>query len=141
MVRHAVGYRARAYVTFGPPIPLAGYDPDSRRDLVTLTHRVHDEIGRLYKVQATALVAAAMRPHTSRADLVARVGDLVSMLSAEGANLAVETGRQAVEEGLARLVARGVVVDGARVRDRDRVVLRYYARTIEHVLHRPRTTH
>src|SRR5215831_11842558 len=28
MVRHAVGYRARAFVTFGPPIPLRQYDPE-----------------------------------------------------------------------------------------------------------------
>src|SRR6185295_2809948 len=40
MARHAVGYRSRAFITFGPPISLAEYDPGSRRDLVTLTHRV-----------------------------------------------------------------------------------------------------
>jgi len=142
MVRHAVGYRARAFVTFGAPIPLATYEPDSRRDLVTLTHRVHDDIGRLYKVVPTALVAAAMRPQTSRTDLVKRVSDLVALLAAEKANLAVDSGRQAVDEGLDQLGERGVVVvDGDRVRVRDRVVLRYYARTIEHLIHRSRTTH
>ena len=30
MVRFAVGYRSRAFVTFGRPIPLDGYDPSSR---------------------------------------------------------------------------------------------------------------
>ncbi len=34
---------ARAFVSFGKPIPLADYDPDSRRALVTLTHRIHDD--------------------------------------------------------------------------------------------------
>ena len=28
MVRYAVGYRSRAFVTFGAPIPLDGYDPE-----------------------------------------------------------------------------------------------------------------
>src|SRR5687767_5207554 len=36
MVRYAVGYRSRAYVTFGTPIPTAGIDPDSRRAVLDL---------------------------------------------------------------------------------------------------------
>ena len=28
MVRYAVGYQSRAFVTFGAPISLDGYDPD-----------------------------------------------------------------------------------------------------------------
>jgi glycerol-3-phosphate O-acyltransferase len=142
MVRHAVGYRSRAFVTFGPAIPLATYDPESRRDLVALTHRVHDAIGLLHKVLPTALVAAAIRPTTSRTDLTERVGDLMAVLSAEGANLAVRTAREAVDDGLELLSERGVVViEGARVRVRDRVVLRYYARSLDHLLRRARTTH
>ena len=43
MVRHAVGYRSRAFVTFGHPIPLSGFEPGSRRDLVTLVQRVQDD--------------------------------------------------------------------------------------------------
>ena len=70
MVRHAVGYESRAFVTFGAPIPLARFDPDSRRDLVTLAHRVHDDIGRCHKVLPTALVAsvdaAAHAAHRAR---------------------------------------------------------------------------
>ena len=69
MVRHAVGYESRAFVTFGPPIPLGSFDPDSRRDLVTLAHRVHDAVGRRHKVLPTALVASVMRPHMARAEL------------------------------------------------------------------------
>ena len=65
MVRHAVGYDTRAFVTFGPPIPLGVFDPESRRDLVTLAHRVHDEVGRLQKVLPTALVASVMRPRST----------------------------------------------------------------------------
>jgi 1-acyl-sn-glycerol-3-phosphate acyltransferase len=142
MVRHAVGYRSRAFVTFGPPIALADYEPESRRDLVTLTHRVHDAVGRLHKVLPTALVSAAMRAQTSRADLLRRVEELMAVLEAEGANLDTRSARQAVDEGLELLAERGVVLpERDRVRVRDRIVLRYYARTIEHLLHRPRTTH
>ena len=143
MVRHAVGYEARAFVTFGNPIPLGTFDPDSRRDLVTLAHRVHDDIGRCYKVLPTALVASVLRPHMLKTDLVARLEERVAYLSAAGANLAVKTGREAAEEGVAMLAGRDVVVEERqRVRVRDRIVLRYYARTIEHLLGRShRTTH
>src|SRR5439155_14856036 len=135
MVRHAVGYRSRAFVTFGQRIPLASYDPGSRRDLVTLAHRIQDEVGRLYKVLPTALVAAVMQPQLSRAELVDRVDALLKTLSDAGANLAVRTGRQAVDQGVEQLVERGVLVaDRQRLRVRERVVLRYYARTIAHLL-------
>ena len=142
MVRHAVGYRSRAFVTFGDPIPMADYDPDARRDLVSLTHRVHDAVGLLYKVLPTALVATAMRPQMTRGELVSRIDEIIAILRAEGANLAVTTGEDAVEQGLDLLGDRAVlVVERDRIRVRDRVVLRYYARTIEHLLNRRRTTH
>jgi len=142
MVRHAVGYRTRAFVTFGPPIPLTQYEPDSRRDLVNLTHRIQETVGRLYKVLPTALVSATLRPHMARHDLIGRVEDLIGFLSAEGANLAVRHARDAVDEGLELLEERGVVVvERQRIRVRDRVVLRYYARTIQHLVRPSRTTH
>lgn len=143
MVRHAVGYESRAFVTFGDPIPLRTFDPDSRRDLVTLAHRVHDDIGRCYKVLPTALVASVLRPHMLKTELVARLDERLAFLSAAGANLAVKTGRQAADEGVAMLAGRDVIVEERqRVRVRDRIVLRYYARTIEHLLGRShRTTH
>jgi glycerol-3-phosphate O-acyltransferase len=141
MVRHAVGYQSRAFVTFAQPIPLSGFDADSRRDLVRLAHRVHDAIGLSYKVLPTALVASAMRLQTTRAELVGRVGELLSGLAAEGANIAVRQADQAVDEGLARLVERGILVlERHRVRVRDRIALRYYARTIQHLAQRPRRT-
>jgi glycerol-3-phosphate O-acyltransferase len=143
LVRHAVGYQSRAFVTFSPAISLASYDPDSRRDLVTLTHRVHDAIGSSYKVLPTALVAAVTRPQMTRAELVDRVDELLAVVVAERANVSVRNGRQAVDEGVERLSERGVLVEERhRLRVRDRLVLRYYARTIQHLLHRPRrTTH
>ena len=47
MVRYAVGYQSRAFVTFGTPIPLSGCDPEARRDVMDLAHLVRDTIGRL----------------------------------------------------------------------------------------------
>ena len=142
MARHAVGYRSRAFVTIGMPIPLSDYDPDSRRELVRLAHKIQESIGLLHKVLPTALVAAAMRRQVTRSELAARIDELLAVLSAEGANLAVRNGREAVDEGVERLVERGVIVDDRqRLRVRDRIVLRYYARTIQHLLHPRRTTH
>lgn len=135
LVRQAVGYQTRAFVTFGEPIPLASYDPDSRRDLVTLAQRVQREIGLLHKVLPTALVAAAMRPHTTKAELLGRLEAVLPGIAAQGANLDVTSAREAAEDGVERLVERGVIVaDPQRLRVRDRLTLRYYARTIAHLL-------
>jgi glycerol-3-phosphate O-acyltransferase len=146
MVRYAVGYQSRAFVTFGAPIPFKGYDPDARRDVLDLAHRTRDAIGRLYKVLPTALVAAAMRPSIARRTLEDRVELLVAELAGQQANLGVASARQAVEEGVEPLAARGVLVveRGGKIRVRDRGVLRYYARTIQHLVpghRRPARTH
>jgi glycerol-3-phosphate O-acyltransferase len=136
MVRYAVGYQSRAFVTFGAAIPLDGWDPDSRRDIMTLAHQIRDSIGRLYKVLPTAVVAAAMRPSIVRRDLESRADALIEALHAAGANLGVEDGRQAVEEGAEPLASRNVIYveRGGRFRVRERTVLRYYARTLQHLL-------
>jgi glycerol-3-phosphate O-acyltransferase len=142
MVRYAVGYRSRAIVTFGRPIPLDGVDQGSRRALVELAHLVRKAIGRVYKVLPTALVAAAMRPSIARADLTDRVHVLIDTLAASGANLDVTRSDEAVEAGTELLEGRGIVViEGGRVRVRERNVLRYYARTIEHLLSPRGSTH
>lgn len=142
MVRHAVGYRSRAFVTFGTPIPLAPFDPDSRRDLVGLAHRIQDAVGLLHKVLPTSLVAAAGRPQMTLSELRDRIDDLLVALSAQGANLAVRTGAEAVDEGIDLLGGRGVVVvERGRLRVRDRIVMRYYARAIEHLLQPRKAAH
>jgi len=142
MVRHAVGYRSRAFVTFGPAIPLAGYDPESRRDLVTLAHRIQHANGLQHKVLPTALVAAVGRPRMPIDELRRRIDNVLESLSALGANLAVRSGADAVDQGLELLTARGVVVvaDG-QLRVRDRFVMRYYGRSLEHLLQPKRATH
>jgi glycerol-3-phosphate O-acyltransferase len=142
MVRFAVGYRSRAFVTFGRPIALDGFDPESRRSLLDLTHLVRAAIGRLYKVLPTALVAAAMRPSITRVDLVSRVDSLLEALQVTGANIAVRSAREAVEMAAEPFEARGVlVIEHGRFRVRERNVLRYYARSIEHLLTPGGSTH
>lgn len=142
MVRYAVGYQSRAFVTFGKPIPLEGHDPESRRDVMVLGHHIRETIGLLYKVLPTAIVAAAMRPSIAKRDLESRADELIETVRQAHANLAVLTGREAVETGAPMLADRGVihVERGGRYRVRERTVLRYYARTIEHLLVPPRTT-
>jgi glycerol-3-phosphate O-acyltransferase len=142
LVRYAVGYRSRAFVTFGQPIGIGGVDPDSRRDVLDLAHTIMDAIGRLYKILPTAIVATAMRPSITRRELVHRTEGLVETLRSAGANLAVTSGAEAVETAVEALAARGTIVaESGRVRVRDRNVLRYYARTIEHFMVSPRQTH
>jgi len=135
MVGLAVGYRSRAYVTFGPPIAAGAYDPDSRKDALDLAHLTRDTIGRLYKALPTAIVASAMRPSITPADLASRVDAALEHLQAAGANLLLRDVKHAVEDGVSRLEQRGVIqAETDRLRVRDRNVLRYYARSIQHLL-------
>jgi glycerol-3-phosphate O-acyltransferase len=145
MVRYAVGYQSRAFVTFGAPIPVGGLDPESRREVMDLAHEIRDNIGRLYKVLPTAVVAAAMRPSITKKELEGRADAILEALRLAHANLDVQTGREAVEAGAAQLMDRNVIhfERGGRYRVRERTVLRYYARTIQHLLvpRRPARTH
>jgi hypothetical protein len=142
MVRYAVGYRSRAFVTFGAPIAAGDVDSRSRGDVLELTRLMRTRIGALYKVLPVAVFAAAMRPSIVRRDLEDRIDKLIGELSARRANLGVASGQQAVEEAAEPLQTRGIVVyDRGRFRVRERSVLRYYARTIEHLLVTPGRTH
>jgi glycerol-3-phosphate O-acyltransferase len=137
MVRCAVGYRSRAFVTFGKPIAVE-IDAASRREVLDFSHAVMEAIGRLYKVLPTAVVANAMRPSITRGDLVARADAVIDTLRANRANLGVQSGAEAVDAAIEPLETRGIlVVDRGRIRVRDRNVLRYYARTLDHLLASP----
>ncbi len=143
MVRYAVGYRSRAFVTFGKPIQVDGLDTTSRRAVLDLTHAVMAAIGRLHKVLPTAVLAAAMRPSITRRELQSRADAIIETLRAAGANLDVTSGEEAVDAALEPLEARGILVtERNRLRVRDRNVLRYYAHTLDHLLASPsRRTH
>jgi glycerol-3-phosphate O-acyltransferase len=138
MVRYAVGYRSRAFVTFGEPIRIDTVDPESRREVLDFTHHVMNVIGRLYKVLPTAVIANAMRPSITRRDLAARADAVIDTLRSAGANMGVESGAEAVDEAIDPLAARGILVaERGRIRVRQRNVLRYYARTLDHLLASP----
>jgi glycerol-3-phosphate O-acyltransferase len=142
MVRYAVGYRTRVFVTFGPAMSTTGCDPQSRSDVLEFTRLVRNRIGALYKVLPTAVFSAAMRPSITRRDLETRIDRLLDELHARHANLDVTSGRDAIDDASERLETRGIVVrERGRFRVRDRAVLRYYARTIEHLLTAPAVTH
>ncbi len=135
MVRYAVGYRSRAFVTFGAPISATDYDAQSRTDVLALTRLVRAKVAAQYKVLPTAIFCAAMRPSITRRDLESRLDQLIEELAVRHANLGVMSGRQAIEEAAEPLEMRGVVVaEHGRFRVRERSVLRYYARSIEHLL-------
>jgi glycerol-3-phosphate O-acyltransferase len=135
MIGAAVGYQSRAFVTFGDPITTADLNLESRRDVLTLARGILGTIGRLHKVLPTAIVAAAMRPSMSRSNLASSVAALIDTLLDRRANLDTIDGNEAVDRGIELLEGRGIlVVEGAVLRVRDRHALRYYARTIEHLL-------
>jgi len=142
MVRYAVGYRSRAFVTFGSPIPVGDCDSQSRSDVMALTRLVRARIGGLYKVLPTAVFAAAMRPSITRRDLESRIDRLIEELGARHANLGVASGKEAIDRAAEPLETRGIVVlERGRFRVRERSVLRYYGRTIEHLLVTTGRTH
>jgi len=142
MVRYAVGYRSRAIVTFGAPIAVGYRHALSRADVVELSRLVRARLGALYKVLPTAVFASAMRPSTTRRDLEIRIDRLIEELAARRANLGVTSGREAIDQAAGPLETRGIIVsERGRFRVRERSVLRYYARTIEHLLTTPGRTH
>src|SRR6266513_3302259 len=60
MVRYAVGYKSRVFITFGAPIPVSGIDPESKGDVLALTKLIRTRMGELYKVLPSAVFAASM---------------------------------------------------------------------------------
>jgi glycerol-3-phosphate O-acyltransferase len=135
MVRYAVGFRTRGFVTFGTPIPVSHVDPESRREVLDVAHTVMHAVGRLYKVLPTAVIAAAMRPSITRKELQHRAQALIDTLRSLNANMGVDTGEEALATAAEPLEARGIIVaERGRFRVRDRNVLRYYARTLDHLL-------
>jgi glycerol-3-phosphate O-acyltransferase len=142
LVRYTVGYHSRAFVTFGAPIPTAHCDPQAKGEVLELSRLVRARIGDLVKVLPTAVFASAMRPSIARTDLEDRIDQLIEVLAARHANLGVTSGRQAVEEAAEPFATRGIIVyEHGRFRVRQRNVLRYYGRTIEHLLATTGRTH
>ena len=100
-----------------------------------LAKLIGEKIGKLHKVLPPALLAAALRPSMLKNDLIDRIDGLLDELRQTDANLSVASGAEALEQATEPLVTRGIiVVEHDRYRVRERTVLRYYARTIKHLL-------
>jgi hypothetical protein len=106
MVRYAVGYRSRAFVTFGTPIDVSGVDPNSRRAVLDLTHAVMQTIGASTRSAADGR-RSAMRPSITRRDSSNAPTPSSTTLRSCDANLGVESGEEAVDAALEPLEARG----------------------------------
>jgi glycerol-3-phosphate O-acyltransferase len=142
LVRYAVGYRSRAFVTFGKPIAIDGIDAENKKVVMDLTRHVRHEIGKQYKVLPTAVLAAAMKPSVTHADLKSRIDGLLDALRSADANLSVQTADEVLALAAEPLATRNIiVVEQGRYRVRERNVLRYYARSLAHLLSPPSSTH
>ena len=142
LVRYAVGYRSRAFVTFGKPIAIDGIDSENKKAVMELTRHIRTEIGKLYKVVPTAVLAAAMKRSVSRAELKGHIEAIIGTLQSVNANLSVKSADEVLEQATEPLVTRNIiVVDQGRYRVRERNVLRYYARSLAHLLSPPSSTH
>ena len=142
LVRYAVGYRSRAFVTFGKPISLDGIDPESKKAVMDVTRHVRAEIGQQYKVLPTAVLAAAMTKSATTVELKSQVDFVLDTLRAANANLSVKTADEVLSRATEPLITRNIiVVEQGRYRVRERNVLRYYARSIAHLLSPPGSTH
>jgi len=142
LVRYAVGYRSRSFVTFGRPISLDGIDGESRKAVMDVTRHVRAEIGLLYKVLPTAVLAAAMTGSASPAELSDRISAILDTLRAAGANVSIESAAEVLALASEPMETRNIIViESGRYRVRERNVLRYYARSIAHLLTPPGATH
>jgi glycerol-3-phosphate O-acyltransferase len=142
LVRYAVGYRSRAFVTFGKPIDISGIDPENKKEVMELTRHIRTQIGKQYKVLPTAVLAAAMKPSVTRADLTARIEGVLDSLRSVDANLSVKSADEVLAKATDPMVTRNIiVVEQNRYRVRERNVLRYYARSLAHLLSPPSSTH
>jgi hypothetical protein len=129
-------------VTFGKPIALAGIDPESKKGVMDLTRHVRAEIGKQYKVLPTALLAAALTKSATLAELKGRIDGVLDTLVAMNANLSVKSADEVLSLATEPLVTRNIiVVEQGRYRVRERNVLRYYARSLAHLLSPPSSTH
>ena len=107
-----------------------------------VSRHLRAEIGLLYKVLPTAVLAAALTESGSRPELIDRIKAILDTLRAAGANLGVESADEVLALASEPMVTRNIIViDGGRYRVRERNVLRYYARSIAHLLTPPGDTH
>jgi 1-acyl-sn-glycerol-3-phosphate acyltransferase len=100
MVRHAVGYESRAFVTFSAPIPLQQFEPDSRRDLVTLATRFRTRSRAATKCCHGAGGFRACARTCRRSELISRLEDLHGPAGRGWREPLGRNARQAADEGV-----------------------------------------
>ena len=146
MVRYAVGYQSRAFVTFGTPIPISA----ARSGVAARRHDARARDPRRDRTPLQGPADGGGRRGDAAVDDAARARGARRRASSTccarpNANLGVQSGREAVEVGAPALADRNIIYleRGGRFRVRERTVLRYYARTIQHLLapRRPIRTH
>ena len=107
-----------------------------------VTRHVRAQIGLLYKVLPTAVLAAALTSSLSRADLADRISAILDTLRAADANLSVQSADEVLALASEPMATRNIIlIESGRYRVRERNVLRYYARSIAHLLTPPSATH
>jgi hypothetical protein len=83
-----------------------------------------------------------MKPSVTRADLLSRIDGVLETLRSVDANLSVTSAAEVLDTAAEPMATRNIiVVEGGRYRVRERNVLRYYARSLAHLLSPPASMH
>jgi len=112
---------------FGAPVSLRAFLAAGAGDVEALGQRLMTAIGLVVPVTAVPLVAAALMQGDG--PLQDRVAALVARLEADGADLRLPPPgvAQSVADGMAALVARGIVAPDGAVEETGRALLAFYA--------------
>jgi len=83
-----------------------------------------------------------MTRSATRAELKGRIDGVLDTLRSVNANLSVNSAEEVLEAATEPLATRNIiVVEKGRYRVRERNVLRYYGRSLAHLLSPPSSTH
>ena len=100
MVRFAVGYRSRAFVTFGKPISLDGIDPRIEKAVLDLTRHVRARDRPALQGAADGAAGRGDDAVDRRApSCIGRIDAMLDTLRAVGANLSVHSGGRGAGRG------------------------------------------
>ena len=106
------------------------------------TTRMESRFRNWQIVMIALMVVGYSGYYLCRSNFSVSLPSIIEELAARHANLGVTSGRQAIEAAAEPLETRGIVVlERGRFRVRERNVLRYYARSIEHLLTTSGRTH
>jgi hypothetical protein len=93
-------------------------------------------------VLPTSVLAAALTKSATKTELKGRIDAVLDTLRSVHANLSVKSADDVLSVATEPLITRNIiVVEQGRYRVRERNVLRYYARSLAHLLSPPSSTH